>query len=69
VNAGNAAKSLRARSQQEPSPRRDILNVPSKIWKSPIGLVRGRGMQGVQIKLADIARALSGVPGFSLPSA
>jgi carbon-monoxide dehydrogenase large subunit len=31
------------------------------------GFARAKGMQGVQMPLAQIARALSGTPGFSLP--
>jgi aerobic carbon-monoxide dehydrogenase large subunit len=32
------------------------------------GTIRARGMQGVHCSLGDVARALSGVPGFPLPA-
>src|SRR6185503_1289939 len=44
-----------------------LLNVAVEDLVLESGFVRARGMQGMQCALADIARALSGVPGFSLP--
>ncbi len=37
------------------------------IWIVSDGKVRGRGMQGVELSLADIAKALAGTPGMALP--
>ena len=69
VNAGNAAQiAAREVAGKALAAASSILNVPVEDLEIADGLVRGRGMQGVEIKLADIARALSGVPGFSLPS-
>jgi carbon-monoxide dehydrogenase large subunit len=69
VNAGNAAEvAARDVAGKAIAAAAAILNVPAEDLEIADGLVRGRGMQGVQIKLADVARALSGVPGFSLPS-
>jgi aerobic carbon-monoxide dehydrogenase large subunit len=44
-----------------------MLKVPAGELEFDRGLIRARGMQGVHCTLADVARALSGVPGFPLP--
>jgi len=44
-----------------------LLNVAPDDLTLEGGFVRARGMQGVQCSLAQVARALSGVPGFALP--
>jgi carbon-monoxide dehydrogenase large subunit len=44
------------------------LNLPSEDLELVNGRVRGRGMQGVELTLAQIAHALCGVPGFALPA-
>ena len=69
VNAGNAARvAAREIAGKAIEAASAMLHVPAEDLEIADGFVRGRGMQGVHIKLADIARALSGVPGFSLPS-
>jgi carbon-monoxide dehydrogenase large subunit len=69
VNAGNAAQiAAREVAGKTLAAASSILNVPIEDLEIVEGLVRGRGMQGVQITLADVARALSGMPGFALPS-
>ena len=44
-----------------------ILNVAANDLELSAGKLRGRGMQGVEISLADIAKALAGTPGMALP--
>ena len=68
VNAGNAAHvAARELASKAMLAASAVLHVPAEDLEIAEGFVRGRGMQGVQIRLADLSRALSGVPGFSLP--
>jgi len=68
VTAGNAVKNasmiVAAKAKQAAAA---LLHVSADDLVLENGFVRARGMQGVQCTLAEVARALSGVPGFSLP--
>jgi carbon-monoxide dehydrogenase large subunit len=57
---GVAAKAIQAAAA--------ILNVAAEELELSDGKVRGCGMQGVEISLADIAKALAGTPGMALPA-
>ena len=69
VNAGNAAhnaaQSVAAKAIQTAAV---LLKLAPEDLELVDGRVRGRGMQGVELTLAQIAHALSGVPGMALPA-
>jgi carbon-monoxide dehydrogenase large subunit len=68
VTAGNAAhRAAGVVAAKAIAAAAALLNVPAQDLELCDGLVRGRGMQGVQISLGQIAQALSGVPGLALP--
>ena len=68
VTAGNAAQRASANvADKAKRAAAAMLKVAVEDLELADGFVRGRGMQGVQISLRDIARALSGVPGLTLP--
>ena len=69
VNAGNAAQAAAASVAQKAMAAASImLKVAPEDLELTDGLVRGRGMQGVQIPLGRIAQALNGTPGMALPT-
>jgi aerobic carbon-monoxide dehydrogenase large subunit len=69
VNAGNAVhRAAQQVAAKAIAAAAAILNVAAEDLEFADGLVRGKGMQGVQCSLADVAKALSGVPGFALPA-
>jgi carbon-monoxide dehydrogenase large subunit len=69
VNAGNAAhQAAHAVTAKAIEAAAFLLKVAPEDLELADGRVRGRGMQGVQLTLAQIAHALSGVPGMSLPA-
>ena len=69
VNAGNAAhnaaQSVAAKAIQTAAV---LLKLAPEDLELVDGRVRGKGMQGVELSLAQIAHALSGVPGMALPA-
>jgi aerobic carbon-monoxide dehydrogenase large subunit len=68
VTAGNAmARASAAVAQKAKRAAAAILKLDVSELELRDGLVIAPRMQGVRLTLADIARALSGVPGFSLP--
>ena len=69
VNAGNAAhRAAQQVAEKAIVAAAAVLNVPPEDLEFADGFVRGKGMQGVRCSLADVAKALSGVPGFALPA-
>ncbi|HEX3484736.1 MAG TPA: xanthine dehydrogenase family protein molybdopterin-binding subunit [Micropepsaceae bacterium] len=69
VNAGNAAhRAAHAVAAKAIQTAAILLKLAPEDLELADGVVRGRGMQGMEIALAEIARMLSGVPGFSLPA-
>jgi carbon-monoxide dehydrogenase large subunit len=69
VNAGNAAhRAAHAVAAKAIQTAAIVLKLAPEDLELADGVVRGRGMQGMEITLAEIARMLSGVPGFSLPA-
>jgi carbon-monoxide dehydrogenase large subunit len=68
VTAGNAvhnaARAVAAKAMEAASA---MLKVAPEELELRDGKVRGRGMQGVEISLGEIAGALMGVPGLALP--
>jgi carbon-monoxide dehydrogenase large subunit len=68
VTAGNAVHIAGARvAEKARAAAAAMLKIAPEDVELSGGYARARGMQGVQISLAQIARGLSGVPGFSLP--
>jgi carbon-monoxide dehydrogenase large subunit len=68
VTAGNAAhRAARTVAAKAIEAAAAILKLPAEDLELHDGEVRGRGMQGVQISLSQIAQGLSGVPGMALP--
>jgi aerobic carbon-monoxide dehydrogenase large subunit len=69
VNAGNAVhRAAQQVAEKAIAAGAAILNVPAEDLEFADGFLRGKGMQGVRCSLADVAKALSGVPGFALPA-
>jgi carbon-monoxide dehydrogenase large subunit len=69
VNAGNAVhRAAQQVAAKAITAAAAILNVPAGDLEFADGFVLGKGMQGVRCSLADVAKALSGVPGFALPA-
>jgi carbon-monoxide dehydrogenase large subunit len=69
VNAGNAvhraAQSVAAKAIRTAGA---MLKLSPDDLEIIDGRVRGRGMQGIELTLGEIAHALSGVPGMALPA-
>ncbi|HXJ01917.1 MAG TPA: xanthine dehydrogenase family protein molybdopterin-binding subunit [Micropepsaceae bacterium] len=69
VNAGNAAHhAAHAVAAKAIQTAAILLKLAPDDLEVADGYVRGKGMQGMEIALTEIARMLSGVPGFSLPA-
>jgi carbon-monoxide dehydrogenase large subunit len=69
VNAGNAVHHAAAAvAGKAVHAAAAMLKVAREDLKLVNGKVRGKGMQGVERSLAEIASALNGVPGMSLPA-
>src|SRR5258707_15742171 len=68
VNAGNAvhraANAVAAKAIQAASA---MLNIAPEDLELANGRIRGKGMQGVELPLSEIADALNGTPGMALP--
>jgi carbon-monoxide dehydrogenase large subunit len=68
VTAGNAVhNAARAVAAKAMAAASAMLKVAPEELELRDGKVRGRGMQGVEISLGEIAGALMGVPGLALP--
>jgi carbon-monoxide dehydrogenase large subunit len=69
VNAGNAAhQAARTVAAKAIQAAAAMLKLTPDDLELVDGRVRGKGMQGVELTLAQIAHALSGVPGMALPT-
>ena len=68
VNAGNAvhraASAVAAKAIQAAAA---MLNLAPEDLELANGRIRGKGMQGVELPLSEIADALNGTPGMALP--
>ncbi len=68
VTAANAAsQAARLVANKAIQAAAAMLNVSADDLVMSGGKVKGRGMQGVELTLAEIARALGGTPGMALP--
>jgi carbon-monoxide dehydrogenase large subunit len=68
VTAGNALhRAAQAVAEKAIEAASAILHIPREELELHDGKVRGRGMQGVELTLGDVAGALMGVPGMALP--
>jgi carbon-monoxide dehydrogenase large subunit len=68
VNAGNAVhRAAEAVATKAIQAAAAMLNLAPEDLELVNGRVRGKGMQGVELSLAQIADALSGTPGMALP--
>jgi aerobic carbon-monoxide dehydrogenase large subunit len=68
VTAANAAdQAARLVAQKAVQAAVAMLNVSADDLVVSDGKVRGRGMQGIELSLAEIAKALGGTPGMALP--
>lgn len=68
VTAANAAsQAARIVAEKAVQATSAMLNISADDLVLSGGKVKGRGMQGIELTLAEIARALGGTPGMALP--
>jgi carbon-monoxide dehydrogenase large subunit len=68
VTAGNAAShAARLVAEKAIHAASAMLNISADDLVLTGGKVKGRGMQGIELTLAEIARGLNGTPGMALP--
>ena len=69
VTAGNAVhRAAQAVAQKAILTAAAMLKLAPEDLELADGRVRGKGMQGIEVSLREIAHALSGVPGMALPA-